>query len=116
MMVNPLTYLVVNLGLIALLWVGGLQVNVGNLTQGQVVALASYVSQALVELLKLTWLITTIAKAQGCATRINEVFATKPTQADGKLDAAASAIADAPAVALDDASSTPTPQASRSRT
>ena len=103
-MVNPLTYLVVNLGLIALLWVGGLQVNVGNLTQGQVVALASYVSQALVELLKLTWLITTIAKAQGCATRINEVFATKPTQADGKLDAAASAIADAPAVALDDVS------------
>ena len=103
-MVNPLTYLVVNLGLIALLWVGGLQVNVGNLTQGQVVALASYVSQALVELLKLTWLITTIAKAQGCATRINEVFDTKPTQEDGKLDAAASAIAGAPAVALDDVS------------
>ena len=103
-MVNPLTYLVVNLGLIALLWVGGLQVNVGNLTQGQVVALASYVSQALVELLKLTWLITTIAKAQGCATRINEVFDTKPTQADGKLDAAASAIAGAPAVAFDDVS------------
>ncbi len=87
MMVNPLTYLVVNLGLIALLWVGGLQVEVGNLTQGQVVALASYVSQALVELLKLTWLISTIAKAQGCATRINEVFAVQPTQVDGKKDA-----------------------------
>ncbi len=89
-LVNPLTYAAVNIGLIALLWVGGLQVNVGNLTQGQVVALASYVSQALVELLKLTWLITTIAKAQACANRINEVFAVKPSQVDGKktLDAA----------------------------
>ena len=105
-MVNPLTYLVVNLGLIALLWVGGLQVNVGGLTQGQVVALASYVSQALVELLKLTWLITTIAKAQGCAGRINEVFDVKPTQVDGKkrADVAAAVAAGVPAVRFDDVS------------
>lgn len=103
MMVNPLSYLVVNLGLIALLWVGGLQVEVGNLTQGQVVALASYVSQALVELLKLTWLITTIAKAQGCATRINEVFAVQASQTDGKKDAAAALAGHkGPAVAFED--------------
>lgn len=107
MFVNPLTYCVVNLGLIALLWVGGLQVNIGNLTQGQVVALASYVSQALVELLKLTWLITTIAKAQACANRIIEVFAVEPSLADGKKDAVEVAAAQPtgePLVAFDDVS------------
>lgn len=102
MAVNPLTYLLVNLGLIALLWVGGLQVEFGSLTQGQVVALASYVSQALVELLKLTWLITTIAKAQGCATRINEIFAMKPSQADGEKDAGRALACAERAVAFDD--------------
>ncbi len=86
-LVNPLTYAVVNCGLIALLWNGGLQVNVGNLTQGQVVALVSYVSQALVELLKLTMLINMISKASACARRINEVFDTKPSQVNGTLEA-----------------------------
>ena len=81
--VNPLTYAVVNFGLIALLWVGGLQVDVGGLTQGQLVALVSYVSQALIELLKLTNLITMLSKASACARRINDVFATVPSQADG---------------------------------
>lgn len=84
-LVNPITYALVNCGLIALLWVGGCQVQVGNLSQGQLVALVSYVSQALVELLKLTNLITMLAKAQACAGRINEVFDTAPTQVDGTL-------------------------------
>ena len=101
-LVNPLTYLVVNCGLIALLWFGGLQVNVGGLTQGQLVALVSYVSQALVELLKLTNLIVLLAKASACAKRINEVFETSPTLTDGTLDAEPAA--DAPAVAFDDVS------------
>ncbi len=101
-LVNPLTYLVVNCGLIALLWFGGLQVNVGGLTQGQLVALVSYVSQALVELLKLTNLIVLLAKASACAKRINEVFETAPTLADGTLDAEPAA--DAPALAFDDVS------------
>lgn len=101
-LVNPLTYLVVNCGLIALLWFGGLQVNVGCLTQGQLVALVSYVSQALVELLKLTNLIMLLAKASACAKRINEVFETAPTLADGTLDAEPAA--DAPALAFDDVS------------
>ena len=104
-MVNPLTYCAANMGLVALLWVGGLQVNVGNLSQGQVVALVSYVSQALVELLKLTWLITTISKAQACANRINEVFDVSPAQVDGKKTADASA-AGAPAIAFEDVSFT----------
>lgn len=101
-LVNPLTYLVVNCGLIALLWFGGAQVNVGGLTQGQLVALVSYVSQALVELLKLTNLIVLLAKASACAKRINEVFETAPTLADGTLDAEPAA--DAPALAFDDVS------------
>ena len=101
-LVNPLTYTIVNCGLIALLWFGGLQVNVGGLTQGQLVALVSYVSQALVELLKLTNLIVLLAKASACAKRINEVFETRPTLADGTLDAAPAA--DAPALAFDDVS------------
>lgn len=101
-LVNPLTYLVVNCGLIALLWFGGLQVNVGGLTQGQLVALVSYVSQALVELLKLTNLIVLLAKASACAKRINEVFETSPTLTDGTLDAEPAA--DAPALAFDDVS------------
>ncbi len=111
-LVNPLTYAVVNCGLIALLWNGGLQVNVGNLTQGQVVALVSYVSQALVELLKLTMLINMISKASACARRINEVFDTKPSQVNGTLEACvdgekdAAATPAAPAVRFDDVSFT----------
>lgn len=103
-LVNPLTYAVVNCGLIALLWFGGAQVNVGNLTQGQLVALVSYVSQALVELLKLTNLIVLLAKASACAKRINEVFETAPTLADGTLDTAPDAGPGAPALAFDDVS------------
>ena len=101
-LVNPLTYAVVNCGLIALLWFGGLQVNVGGLTQGQLVALVSYVSQALVELLKLTNLIVLLAKASACARRINEVFETSPTLTDGTLEA--SPTAGAPALSFDDVS------------
>ncbi|MDO4427912.1 MAG: ABC transporter ATP-binding protein [Atopobiaceae bacterium] len=99
-LVNPLTYAAVNCGLIALLWFGGVQVDVGNLTQGQLVALVSYVSQALVELLKLTNLIVLLAKASACARRVNEVFDTRPTLADGPLEAMPAA--DAPALAFDD--------------
>lgn len=101
-LVNPLTYATVNCGLVALLWFGGAQVNVGGLTQGQLVALVSYVSQALVELLKLTNLIVLLAKASACAKRINEVFETEPTLADGTLDAAPEQ--GAPALAFDDVS------------
>ncbi len=101
--VNPLTYAVVNCGLIALLWVGGLQVDVGSLTQGQLVALVSYVSQALIELLKLTNLITMLSKASACARRINEIFETVPSQADGTAEAPAPA-AGTPAVELADVS------------
>ena len=101
-LVNPLTYAAINCGLIALLWLGGFQVNVGNLTQGQLVALVGYVSQALVELLKLTNLIVLLAKASACARRLNEVFETTPALADGTEPAEPAP--NAPVLAFDDVS------------
>lgn len=103
-LVNPLTYAAINCGLIALLWIGGGQVSVGHLTQGQLVALVSYVSQALVELLKLTNLIMLLSRASACARRVNEVFETRPSMADGAREAAL--VPGEPAVAFDDVSFT----------
>ncbi|HBO61150.1 MAG TPA: ATP-binding protein, partial [Olsenella sp.] len=103
-LVNPLTYAAINCGLIALLWLGGAQVNVGHLTQGQLVALVSYVSQALVELLKLTNLIVLLSKASACARRVNEVFETVPSMSDGTREA--SLAPGEPAVSFDDVSFT----------
>ena len=103
-LVNPLTYVAINCGLIALLWVGGGQVNVGSLTQGQLVALVSYVSQALVELLKLTNLIMLLSKASACAKRVNEVFDMRPSMEDGEKDA--ELVPGKPALAFDDVSFT----------
>ena len=103
-LVNPLTYAAINCGLIALLWVGGGQVSVGHLTQGQLVALVSYVSQALVELLKLTNLIMLLSKASACARRVNEVFETAPSMVDGTREAAL--VPGRPALSFDDVSFT----------
>ena len=74
---NPLTYIVVNAGIIAVIWIGGKQVYGGILTQGQVVALVNYMSQILVELVKLANLIVNITKSLACANRIAEVLDTK---------------------------------------
>ena len=76
-LLNPLTYVVVNLGIVAILKSGGIQVNIGNLTTGQVVALINYMSQILVELVKFANLIILLAKASACAKRINEIFDIK---------------------------------------
>ena len=76
-LLNPLTYVVVNLGIVAILQSGGIQVNIGNLTTGQVVALINYMSQILVELVKFANLIILLAKASACAKRINEIFDIK---------------------------------------
>lgn len=71
---NPVTYVVVNGAVIALIYVGAIQVNIGNLTQGEVVAILNYMSQILVELVKLANLIVTITKAMACADRVASVF------------------------------------------
>ncbi|MCI8799246.1 MAG: ABC transporter ATP-binding protein [Lachnospiraceae bacterium] len=71
---NPVTYVVVNGAIIFLIYIGAVQVNVGNLTQGEVVAIINYMSQILVELVKLANLIITITKALACADRVAGVF------------------------------------------
>ena len=82
-LMNPLTYVVVNVSIIALIWVGGVRVNQGALTQGQVVALYNYMSQILVELIKLANLVINITKALACAGRIQSIFDVKPSMQDG---------------------------------
>ena len=71
---NPVTYVIVNGAIVVLIYVGAIQVNVGNLTQGEVVAIINYMSQILVELVKLANLIITITKALACADRVAAVF------------------------------------------
>lgn len=85
-LMNPLTYVVVNVSIIALIWIGAIRVNSGSLTQGQVVALYNYMSQILVELIKLANLVINITKALACAGRIQNVFDVKSSMADGKLE------------------------------
>jgi len=71
---NPVTYVIVNGAIAALIYTGAVQVNVGNLTQGEVVAIINYMSQILVELVKLANLIVTITKALACADRVAAVL------------------------------------------
>lgn len=82
-LMNPLTYVAVNLGLVAVLHVGGIRVGAGGLTQGGVVALVNYMSQMLVELLKFANLVVVLSKAEACARRVNDVFAISPAMEDG---------------------------------
>lgn len=83
-MMNPVTYVIVNLAIVVIVWTGGVQVDTGVLTQGEVVALVNYMSQILVELIKLANLIVTITKALACAGRISDVFDVKPSIEDKK--------------------------------
>lgn len=82
---DPLTYVAINAGLVAVLWVGGGKVNVGALTTGGVVALVNYASQILVELVKLARLIVLMARGSAAAERVNEVFDTRPSMVEGRL-------------------------------
>lgn len=74
---NPLTYIIVNGAIIALIYIGGVRVNIGDLTQGQVVAIVNYMSQILVELIKFADLIVLITKAIACGDRVEAVLKTK---------------------------------------
>ena len=71
---NPVTYVIVNGAIIALIYTGAVQVNIGNLSQGEVVAIINYMNQILVELVKLANLIVTMTKALACADRVASVF------------------------------------------
>ena len=76
-LMNPLTYVIINLAILYLIWTGALQVHAGVLTKGQVVSLYNYMSQILVELIKLANLIITVNKSVACANRIQDVFEIK---------------------------------------
>lgn len=77
---NPLTYIIVNIALVVLLWTGAIRVDGGIITQGAVVALVNYMSQILVELIKMANLIIQITKALACAKRIESILAVENSQ------------------------------------
>ncbi len=78
-LMNPLTYIIVNGGIVALVWTGAVRVDNGYITQGQVVALVNYMSQILVELIKLANLIININKSIACGNRIQAIFEMEPS-------------------------------------
>ena len=84
-LMNPLTYVVVNGATIVLIYAGAIRVNVGDLSQGEVVALLNYMSQILVELVKLANLIITVTKAIACGNRIGAVLKMRPDMESGSL-------------------------------
>lgn len=79
---NPVTFLVMNLGVCAILWVGGIQVNVGELTQGQVMAFVNYMTQTLTSIVYVANLVVVFTKASASASRINEVLNCEPSITD----------------------------------
>lgn len=102
-MMNPLTYLVVNLTVIALLLLGGREVNTGNLTQGEVIALINYMSQILINLLRVADLVISVTRALASGMRVNEILNTKTSMPD-PATAELSAQAGSPAVDFDQVS------------
>lgn len=82
-LMNPLTYVIINVAIVRLIWVGAIQVDQGILSQGQVVALYNYMSQILVELIKLAALIITVNKSIACGNRISDVFEIKSSMTYG---------------------------------
>lgn len=82
-LMNPLTYIIINVALVILIWTGAIQVNIGKITQGEVVALVNYMSQILVELVKLANLIITVTKAIACGNRVQSIFEMETSMVDG---------------------------------
>jgi len=82
-LLNPMTYVVINLGIVAILWIGGRQVNTGALTQGKIIAQVNYMSQILVELIKLANLIILLSRAMASARRVDDVFRITNDMEDG---------------------------------
>ena len=85
-LLNPLTYVIINVAIIALIWVGAIRVDMGIITQGAVVALYNYMSQILTELIKLANLIINLTKSVACGNRIQSVLEVEPSITDGNAD------------------------------
>ena len=100
-LMNPVTYIIVNGALIVLIYTGALRVDAGIITQGQVVALVNYMSQILVELVKLANLIITVTKAFACGNRIQSVFEEETGMTEGSEGWTDPGEADTPVVEFD---------------
>lgn len=85
-LLNPLTYAIINAAVILLVWTGGRQVDAGILSQGQVVALVNYMSQILVELIKLANLIINVTKSLACLSRINKILDQEAGMTEGTVE------------------------------
>lgn len=88
-LMNPVTYVIINLSIVAIIYRGGLRVDSGHITQGEVVALVNYMSQILIELVKLANLIISVTKAIACGNRIQAVFEIESSMQDDKKEAPA---------------------------
>ena len=84
-LLNPVTYVLINLAVVAVVWTGGRQVDAGVISQGKVIALVNYMSQILVELIKMANLIILISKAMACMNRVDSVFQVKSSIEDGSF-------------------------------
>lgn len=92
---NPVTFMIMNLGIVGIIWFGGIRVNSGFLTQGEITAFVNYMTQILLVLIVLANLISIFSKASSSASRINEIFDTKPSiedKSDSDFDFSAPAI------------------------
>ena len=99
-LLNPLTYVIMNLGIVAILWFGGFRVDSGRLTQGEIIAFVNYMTQILQALIVVANLVVIFTKASASAARINEVLETEPSVKDEASDEV-SPISGAPALEFD---------------
>lgn len=102
--VNPVTTLIMNLGILLLIWFGGVQVQAGNLTQGEIIALINYVVDILAAMIVVANLVVTFTKAAASAARVNEVLDTPPAITDAPQAAGVKTDPHSPALAFDDVS------------
>lgn len=101
-LLNPLTYAIMNLAIAAIVWFGGFRVDVGDLTQGQVIAFVNYMTQISLALVVVANLVVIFTRAAACSSRINEVLDMEPSIVDGS--GVSEAISDAPAIEFKDVS------------
>lgn len=99
-LLSPVNAIILNLAIVAIIWFGGLSVNVGDLTQGQVIALVNYMNQILLALVVVANLVVIFTKSAACAARVNEVLDTKPS-IEGKETIKGNVDPSAPAVRFD---------------
>lgn len=97
-LMNPVTYVIINLSIVVMVWISGKQVDSGIITQGETIALVNYMSQILVELIKLANLIVSVSKAMACANRISLIFDEESSIKEPAADGGASAMGGAPKV------------------